>query len=85
MYELTDEPEPFKPGFAFYAFLAALFLPVIVAALIYLGAWAVSAEVNAAEAASLPSERQTVSNSLNGEEAKVAGWKKTLVGVCPVH
>ncbi|HLF76452.1 MAG TPA: hypothetical protein VJB57_03090 [Dehalococcoidia bacterium] len=85
MYELTDEPEPFKPSLGFYAFLVAVFLPVIAAVFIYLGAWAVSAEVNAAEAASLPSERQTVSNSLNDEEAKVAGWKKTLVGVCPVH
>ncbi len=83
MFDLSEEPEPFKPGLGYAAFLGALFLPVIIAVFIYLGAWAVSGEVRAAEAAGR--DGTTVSNSLNGEQAHVAGWKKTLVGVCPAH
>jgi len=47
--------------------------PAIVAFAIVLGAWAVSDEVYAAEAA--PSD----------EAAEVAEWKTTLVGICPIH
>ena len=83
MYDLVDQPEPFKPGLGYAVFLGALFLPVILAVFIYLGAWAVSGDVHSAEAAG--KDQQTVSNSLNGQQAHVAGWKKTLVGVCPAH
>jgi hypothetical protein len=84
-YEFDDKPQPFKAGPGFYAFLGALFLPVLIALAIYLGAWAVAADVRAAEAAGPDGQGQAVSNSLNGEQAHVAGWKKTLVGICPAH
>ncbi len=54
------------------AFIGLMVGPAIVAFAIVLGAWAVSDEVYAAEAA--PSSG-----------AEVAEWKTTLVGICPIH
>lgn len=67
------------PGFI--AFVGALVLPAIVALVVYLGAWAVSGEVYAAEA------QGPVSASGTGDHSSgdVAGWKRALVGVCPIH
>lgn len=75
-FEAEVNRDASSPGF--YVFLGLLCLPALVAFAIFLGAWLVSGEVSAAEAAS---ERSgTVS-----EAQDVAGWKKALVGVCPVH
>lgn len=83
MYEFEDQqPQPFKVTPGFVAFVTLLFLPVIVALAIFLGAWAVAGEVHAAQAAGSPSE-QSGFNTVSEDE--VAGWKRTLVGICPVH
>jgi hypothetical protein len=83
MQDLIDEPQPFKPNAGFFLFLSALFLPMIAAVAIYLGAWAVSGQVHAAEAAQNSQIANTQSNSLT--DTHVAGWKKSLVGICPLH
>ncbi len=86
MQDLIDEPQPFKVTPGFILFLSALFLPMILAVAVYLGAWAVSGEVHTAEAASkgaTSSNPDAQSNSLT--DAHVAGWKKSLVGICPLH
>lgn len=67
------------PGFL--AFIGALVLPAIVALAVYLGAWAVSGEVYAAQAHSSPAS----ASAEGGSAAEVAGWKRALVGVCPIH
>jgi hypothetical protein len=77
-----DHAEPFKVTPGFIAFVGAIFLPMIAALVIYLGAWAVSAEVRAAEARATEPTAQGF-NTVS--EREVAGWKKTLVAVCPVH
>lgn len=79
MYDYQSQPEPFQVTTGFIAFIAALFLPFVLALFIYLGAWAVSDEVYAAEAAA---EQQGFNTAADSE---VAGWKHTLVGVCPLH
>ncbi len=80
MYDYQSQPEPFQVSTGFIAFIAALFLPFVFALFIYLGAWAVSDEVYAAEApAQQPGFNTASANS------DVAGWKHTLVGVCPLH
>ena len=84
MEELIDEPEPFKLTPGFVAFLTALFLPMILAIAVYLGAWAVSSEVRAAEAAGQGSRAGPTQPAFQ-QDAQVAGWKKSLVGICPVH
>lgn len=83
MLEYQDEHvEPFKVTPGFIAFVGLLFLPVIAALVIVLGAWAVSAEVQAAEARANDATAQGF-NTVS--EHEVAGWKRTLVGVCPIH
>ncbi len=84
MQDLIDEPQPFKMTPGFIVFLTALFLPMILALLVYLGAWAVSSEVQAAEAAS-QNVRNEATQPASQRDAQVAGWKKNLVGICPVH
>ena len=80
MQDLIDEPQPFKVTPGFIVFLTALFLPMILALAVYLGAWAVSSEVHSAEASS-----QSLRNGAAQQDVQVAGWKKSLVGICPVH
>jgi glycerol uptake facilitator-like aquaporin len=75
--------EPFRVTPGFIAFIAAFFIPVVLGAVIVLGAWVVSDEVYAAEAAS--ESRFENSPTLNGEQEQVEGWKKSLVGICPLH
>jgi hypothetical protein len=86
MLEYQDEAQPFKVTPGFIAFVSFLFMPIVIALVIYLGAWAVSSEVSAAEAAA---DNAGVSASQDGfntvSEHEVAGWKRTLVGVCPLH
>ena len=79
MYDYQTQPEPFQITPGFLAFIGALFLPFVLALFIYLGAWAVSDEVYAAEAAAEQAGFNTVA------EHEVAGWKHTLVNVCPLH
>jgi hypothetical protein len=84
MQDLIDEPQPFKLTPGFIVFLTALFLPMILALAVYLGAWAVSSEVHSAEAAS-QGLRGSSAQTASQQDAQVAGWKKSLVGICPVH
>jgi hypothetical protein len=70
--EETVEPFRVTPGFI--AFIAVACLPAIIALAVFFGAWMVSSDVEAAEAKAAP-----------GDSADVAGWKTTLVGICPVH
>ncbi len=89
MWDTNEEEivEPFRVTPGFIAFVAAMFLPVFVALFIYVGAWAVSSQVYAAEAAqqeSVQGTRFADSQVLNADE-DVAGWKKALVGLCPLH
>jgi len=84
MLEYQDEPlQPFKVTPGFIAFVTFLFLPILAAFVIYLGAWAVSGEVQAAEASGNVTTAQDGFNTVS--ERDVAGWKRTLVGVCPLH
>jgi hypothetical protein len=62
------------PGFI--GFVALIFSPVIIALAVYLGAWLVADEVEAAEARAQTSQSDAV---------EVEGWKRTLVGICPAH
>ena len=82
-YDVDQKPEPFKVTPGFIAFLGLVFLPVIAALVIYLGAWAVAGEVRAAEAGAGTPTAQAGFNTVS--EHEVAGWKKALVGICPIH
>ena len=83
MYDYQSQPtEPFRVTPGFLAFAGLCFAPVVLALLIYLGAWAVSSEVYAAEAAA---EERTAGFNTQVADPDVAGWKRTLVGVCPLH
>jgi hypothetical protein len=68
--------QPFKVTPGFIGFVALIFSPVIIALAVYLGAWLVVDEVEAAEARA----ETTQSNSVD-----IEGWKRTLVGICPAH
>jgi hypothetical protein len=82
MYDYQSQPtEPFRVTPGFIAFAGMCFLPLLAALLIYLGAWAVSAEVHAAEAAA----EERAGFNTQPADPDVAGWKQTLVGVCPLH
>jgi len=82
MYDYQSQPtEPFRVTPGFLAFAGLCFTPVVLALLIYLGAWAVSAEVNAAEAAAV----ERAGFNTQPADPDVAAWKRTLVGVCPLH
>jgi hypothetical protein len=88
MYDYENQPtEPFRVTPGFIAFLGLLFLPIVLALAIYLGAWAVSSEVYAAEAAA--ADQPVASQPANGFNTvpahQVAGWKRALVSACPLH
>ncbi len=79
MLDLHEEqPEPFKVTPGFIAFVAAMCLPLLAAIVIYTGAAIVAGDVQRAEASQDGSGVQT-----NVEH--VDGWKKSLVGICPLH
>ena len=63
--------QPPKLTWGIMAFATIIFVPFVAAIIIYIGAFAVSGNVYAAEAA--------------GQEGDVAGWKHNLVGICPLH
>jgi hypothetical protein len=88
MESLNDAPlqpeeasGPFRVTPGFIAFAALLLMPAIVALSVFVGAALVANEVKAAEAQNLP--RAPSQSTPNDQE--VAGWKRTLVGICPVH
>jgi hypothetical protein len=90
MWEPEDEEriEPFRVTPGFIAFLALMFVPVVLGLFIYVAAWMVSDEVYAAEAAQAKADEThyTVpANSQLAGDTDVAGWKKTIVVVCPLH
>ena len=64
------EQQP-KLTWGIMAFATMLFVPFVAAIVIYIGAFAVSGDVYAAEA--------------SGQDDDVAGWKHNLVGICPLH
>ena len=81
-WETGEEPDgPFRVTPGFLAFLGAMILPVLAGFVIFFGAWLVSADVYAAE----ESERITAASFGEAREDEVAGWKKALVGICPLH
>jgi hypothetical protein len=84
MWEPEQEEivEPFRVTPGFIAFVSAMFVPVVIALVVVIGAWAVSGEVYAAEERE---SRFANSGCLNCESDEVAGWKKSLVGICPLH
>lgn len=82
MYDYDSQPtEPFRITPGFIAFVGACFTPVVIALFIYLGAWAVSSEVYAAEAAA----EQPAGFNTRPADPEVAGWKRGLVAACPLH
>ena len=81
--EQEDIVEPFRVTPGFIAFVLAMLVPVMVGLVVVIGATLVSAEVYAAEAAQ--ESRFANSNCLNCEDEEVAGWKRSLVGICPLH
>jgi hypothetical protein len=80
--EQEEIVEPFRVTPGFIAFVAAMLIPFVVGLVIVIGASIVADEVHAAEAAE---SRFANSPVLNGESEEVAGWKKALVGICPIH
>ena len=86
----SDEAEPFRVTPGFIAFLGMLILPVILAVGIYAAAAVVADDVYAADASAarnyLPPNTDIDTRPRPLAETKdVAGWKRTLVGVCPLH
>ena len=81
--EQEEIVEPFRVTAGFIAFVGAMLIPVVIGIAVFIGAWAVAGEVYAAEAAQ--ESRFATSPSLNGEGEDVAGWKRSLVGLCPLH
>lgn len=82
--EVISGPFRVTPGFV--AFVGVLLLPAIVALAIFVGAALVANEVHAAERESLVGPGQESGfNLVTADRQPVAGWKKALVGVCPVH
>ena len=76
--------EPFHAGPGFIAFVGLMCLPAVAALAIFFGAWMVADEVYAAENA----EQQPAASFGRPGESRaqaVEGWKRALVGVCPLH
>ena len=83
----SDEPEPFRVNAGFIAFLSMLALPVVLAVVVYAGAALVASDVYAADDAAAAQKvlPQGSGPSFQSEGKDVAGWKRTLIGVCPLH
>lgn len=75
--ETAEAAQPVELTRGFVAFIGAMVVPAILALAIFLGAWAVSGEVYAAEAAA--------EGGTANDDAEVAEWKQSLVGICPIH
>lgn len=70
---------PFRVTPGFIAFAGMLLMPAVLALGVFVGAALVVDDVKAAQAQSVSS---AAAPSGGGD---VAGWKRTLVGICPVH
>jgi hypothetical protein len=81
MLDIEDQPEPFRVTPGFIAFVTAMCLPLLVALFVYAGAALVANDVRAAEA----SQSSGFTNVERQDGQQVEGWKKTLVGICPLH
>jgi len=80
----ASEPIALSPGLI--AFLALLLLPGIAAVATYFGAWFVADEVYAAERSQVAYRQQDSGFAVARRDGRaVDGWKKALVGICPVH
>ena len=78
--------EPFRVTPGFIGFIGLLLMPALAAVAIYLGAWVVADDVYAAErAAAAPSAQESSFAVVTQDGKQVAGWKKTLLGICPAH
>jgi hypothetical protein len=85
MLDLHEEPgEPFRVTPGFVAFVAAMLLPLVIALFVYGGAAIVASDVYAARQAEA-SPAGNGGNQSTDATADVEGWKKTLVGICPLH
>lgn len=84
MWSPEDEEvvEQFRVTPGFIAFVVAMLTPAVLAIFIFIGATLVADEVYAAEESE---SRFANSACLNCEGEEVAGWKKALVGICPIH
>jgi hypothetical protein len=82
MYGYEEQVEPFRVTPGFLIFVTVLLLPAVAAVAIFLGAALVAGEVYAADAATRPVAQSATAHRV-GED--VEGWKRTLVGICPVH
>lgn len=80
--EQEEVVEPFRVTPGFIAFVGLMIVPVIVGLAVFIGAALVADEVKGAEASQ---SRFDDSNCLNCGSEDVAGWKKSLVGICPLH
>ena len=88
MKQFINEPDSvsnyeFTSGFRFFVGLMAL--PAFVSLVIFIGAALVAPEVHAADARNADTgfvAASTLKASRNGD---VASWKRTLVGICPLH
>jgi hypothetical protein len=67
------------------AFVAVLLLPVVIGLGIVVGASAVAGEVYAARQQAVERQSSTGGFNVEAPAGEVAGWKRTLVGICPVH
>ena len=81
----SDEAEPFAVTPGFVAFMAMLLLPFVLAIGIYTGAAFVANDVYAADAAEAQRAQAPKTDASQFQTKDVAGWKRTLVGVCPLH
>lgn len=81
--ETPSEAETIHLSRGFVAFLGVMLLPAIVALGVVLGAAAVADEVYAAEDAEAAAG--DAGTPAGATDAEVAGWKRGLVGICPIH
>jgi hypothetical protein len=73
--------EPFRVTPGFFAFVGVLIMPALAAVAVYFGAWLVADDVYAAE----QSREASAAFTSDEQATEAAGWKRTLVGVCPLH
>jgi hypothetical protein len=77
---------PFRVTPGFVAFVAALILPALIALAVFVGASLVANEVYAADRATASKMQEPNGFASGGRGApEPATWKRTLVGVCPLH
>lgn len=87
-------PGSFEFPLGFLAFVSAMMIPAIAAMVIVIGASLFAGEVRAADAQNdVGSLSTSATSNADGSrfnvaatsKKEVAGWKRTLVGICPLH